>query len=261
MKVETPAGKLWVTEHNPGGGPTVLFWPGLFCDGAIFDDVSRGLQGCRLLAVDPPGHGQSDGPRFSLEDCVQSVAAILDAFGVERAVMVGQSWGAVVALKAALAIPARLQSLVLLHPTGEADAAVTALKNRVLHQLVRWGGLRGMARAAVASTVFSGSTPAAIVGAALDRTAQWGGAGLAHAIDAVLLQRGPFLADISQVALPVVVAIGSDDRAFPPECGERVAAAIPGARKVRWDRVGHMSPVEAPEAVLGLVREAIALGR
>lgn len=257
MIVETAAGRLWVSEHNPRGARTVLLWPGLFCDGAIFEQAAASLQDCRLLTVDPPGHGRSEGQRFELDDCVKAVPAILDAFGVERAVMVGQSWGAVVALKAALAHRHRLESLVLLHPTAEADAAMPAFKNHVLHQLVRWGGLGKVARSALASTIFSEATAAPTIAAALERAAGWKSDGLAHAIRAVLLERAAFLPELSRVAMPVVVAVGSDDRAFPPACGERVAAAIPGARLVRWDRVGHMSPLEAPDAVGALVREAV----
>ena len=257
MKVVTPAGQLWVRQTHPGRTPVALLWPGLFCDGSVFDATLEGLTEASVLVVDPPGHGSSDAATFTLDDCARAVPIILDAFGVARTVMVGHAWGAVVALKAALLEPLRFRSLVLLHPTAEADAPLVSLKNRVLHQVVRSRGLSPFARSAITTTIFSPSTSPATVDAALNLASSWRPDGMAQAIRAVLLQRRTFLHELSRLELPVAIAIGSDDRAFPPQHGQRVAGAIPAARLTCWSNVGHMSPLEAPGKVRAMITDAL----
>jgi len=61
---------------------------------------------------------------------------------------------------------------------------------------------------------------------------------------------------LDRVTLPVTVLWGQRDPVAVPEIGERLARALPNARIVRLDDVGHFSPNEAPEE---LAREVLAL--
>ena len=73
--------------------------------------------GCRVIAYDQRGHGESD-KRYDPADyapdrLVADALVVLDAAGVERAVLMGYSMGARVALEVALTVPARVRGLVL----------------------------------------------------------------------------------------------------------------------------------------------------
>jgi pimeloyl-ACP methyl ester carboxylesterase len=48
--------------------------------------------------------------------------------------------------------------------------------------------------------------------------------------------------------------VGEEDTALVPARSEEIAAGIPGARLVRIPRAGHMSPIDAPEAVTTALR-------
>lgn len=50
---------------------------------------------------------------------------------------------------------------------------------------------------------------------------------------------------LAEIAMPVLVLHGTDDPLFPPAHGEALAAAIPGARLVRLEGMGHESPPPA----------------
>lgn len=82
----------YATERH--GLPTVLVHGGAI-DHRVWTYNIPGLSECRrVLAVDLPGHGQSEAPReFSMNAYSTGIAAALDDAGVRRAVLVGQSMG------------------------------------------------------------------------------------------------------------------------------------------------------------------------
>ena len=70
--------------------------------------------GWNVLAIDLPGHCKSEGaPPQSVEEAAQFVIALLDAAGVERAALVGHSFGSLIALEAAARAPERVTHLAL----------------------------------------------------------------------------------------------------------------------------------------------------
>jgi pimeloyl-ACP methyl ester carboxylesterase len=81
-----------------------------------------GTQRPRAIAVELRGHGGSEPPvdgDYSPAGCAADVARVLDAFGLERAVIVGHSYGSLVALAFAAAHPERVARLVLADPPGD----------------------------------------------------------------------------------------------------------------------------------------------
>jgi pimeloyl-ACP methyl ester carboxylesterase len=60
--------------------------------------------------------------------------------------------------------------------------------------------------------------------------------------------------DLSAITAPTLVLSGAGDRAIPPERGEALAAAIPGARHVTIPGAGHLAAEERPGAFLEEVR-------
>jgi 2-succinyl-6-hydroxy-2,4-cyclohexadiene-1-carboxylate synthase len=92
----------------------------------------------RTIAVDLPGHGQTDAPtdpaRYRMAATVADLIALLDQLGVERAHILGYSMGGRVALHLAAAHPERVATLILesaspgLATQAERDARVAADK-------------------------------------------------------------------------------------------------------------------------------------
>jgi pimeloyl-ACP methyl ester carboxylesterase len=74
--------------------------------------------GFRAVAVDMRGYGKSDRPeaidQYTLLHLVGDMVGLLDALGVERAVIAGHDWGAVVAWHAALLRPDRFRAVIAL---------------------------------------------------------------------------------------------------------------------------------------------------
>jgi pimeloyl-ACP methyl ester carboxylesterase len=70
--------------------------------------------GWNVLAIDLPGHCRSEGaPPQSVEEAAQFVIALLDAAGIERAALVGHSFGSLISLQVAAQAPDRVTHLAL----------------------------------------------------------------------------------------------------------------------------------------------------
>lgn len=96
--------------------PTVVFIHGVLNDHSVWILQSRWFahHGWNVLAIDLPGHCKSGGqPPASVEDAAQFVIALLDAAGIERAALVGHSFGSLIALETAARAPGRVSHLAM----------------------------------------------------------------------------------------------------------------------------------------------------
>ena len=106
-----------------GPAPSVVFLHGLFIDNlsSLYYSLANPVAaaGADAILYDLRGHGRSEQPArgYTLDDSVTDLLALVDALGVGGPVhLVGHSYGASVALRAALTHPDRLASLVLIEP-------------------------------------------------------------------------------------------------------------------------------------------------
>jgi pimeloyl-ACP methyl ester carboxylesterase len=101
------------------GVPLVLLHQAPMTSGQ-FDRVYAPLaaRGLRAIGIDMPGFGMSDPTDFAprVEDYAQAVPAVLDALGIDRAVVAGHHTGALVAVAAAEAFPDRVAGLIVHSP-------------------------------------------------------------------------------------------------------------------------------------------------
>ena len=118
--------ELVVHEYGEPGAPPMVLLHGLTEAGTTWPDaVAHWGAGWRMLAVDLRGHGES--PRFRDDQLADTAAVVLDDVlrmldGVPgRVVLVGHSYGALFALKAALARPERVRGVVLEDPARPVD--------------------------------------------------------------------------------------------------------------------------------------------
>ena len=119
-----------------GEGPPVVLIHGNvvtaedFVLSGVFDRVARNH---RVIAFDRPGYGYSERPQGSIWTAIEQADLLqeaLDQLGIERPIVVGHSWGALVAMELALGQPDAVSGLVVLggyyHPTMRADVPLVA---------------------------------------------------------------------------------------------------------------------------------------
>jgi pimeloyl-ACP methyl ester carboxylesterase len=114
-----PRGKIGgIAWREAGKGPPVLLIHGVGLNADAWEPQIVTLSGRRrVIAVDMPGHGQSDllpeGAR--LDDYVAAIAGFIDALGISPLPVVGHSMGAMIALGLALDHPRKITVLVTLN--------------------------------------------------------------------------------------------------------------------------------------------------
>jgi len=256
--VRTRLGRWFYDERGQGqrpDAPAVVLWPSLLFDGGMWKHQVEPLAALgRVVVFDPPGHGKSDvPPAFSLED---NADALLDAFGelrVDRAVIVGLSWGGMIGMRMALRHPTRVKALALFDTSAEPEDRLLAIKYRAFVSLARHLGMPpALLKAQITPVMFSERTrrEQPDVVDRFERAVQgFPREGTARAALAVVVHRKDILPRVDTIRVPTLVAAGREDRAIPTVHAERLAARIPGARLAWIEGAGHVSALEQPAAV------------
>lgn len=118
--------RMHYLDHGPKGGPGVVFLHGSGNGASGHSNFKHNYpvlaaQGYRCLVVDMVGFGYSDKPddvEYPLSFFVECVKQTLDAVGMSKATILGNSLGGAVALGLALEHPTVVQRLVLMAPGG-----------------------------------------------------------------------------------------------------------------------------------------------
>lgn len=214
--------------------------------------------GWSVLAVDLPGHGQSNGePIGTVADMAAWLGRVMTAAGVARAALVGHSMGGAIAIEAAAMMPEHVSHVALLGAAPAIPVAATLLDAARTRPEVAYDMMVGW-----------GHGPAAHLG-----RNQVPGIWMTGAAKALLgcNRPGVLATDLAacnawksgpdaarRISCPVVVVTGEQDVMTPRSRGQALAEMIPGARLVTVQKCGHMLLQEAPDAVLDAL--IVALG-
>src|SRR5262245_30802505 len=122
--------------QQAGAGRDVVLIHGLTGDLSIWylcRAIGTLARGFRVTAYDLRGHGYSDVPTsgYTSADQAEDTLAIMDALEIDRAVLLGHSFGGVIAMHAAVLRPDRIEAVVL------SDPCFPALRH--LEDVSRWG--------------------------------------------------------------------------------------------------------------------------
>jgi pimeloyl-ACP methyl ester carboxylesterase len=189
-------------------------------------------------------------PAYTLDDMAADAAELLDALGVERADVIGASLGGMVAQQLAANEPGRVRSLVsLMSSTGSLRSGQPSpwLWPRLVRPLPvdRDGYVREMTALfrLIGSPRFERDEPWLRGLFRLSHERGASAAGTARQLAAVLAA-GNRNRSLARVTAPTVVIHGSADRLISPSGGRATARAIPGARLILIDGMGHDLPRE-----------------
>jgi pimeloyl-ACP methyl ester carboxylesterase len=247
---------------------TVVFIHGVLNDHSVWSLQSRYLahHGWNVLAVDLPGHCRSEGEAPScVEDAAGFIAALLDAAGVQRAALVGHSWGSLIALEAASRLKDRISHLVLVG---------TAFPMKVSPALLD-ASLNEPMKALALVNVFSRSTLAPPPSALGPGTWVYGASMalgrrvLASNTAVNVFHRGFKACDsyangevaIQAITCPVLLVLGAQDQMTQPKAAQGLIGAARQSGKavqVVSLAVGHHQMTEAPDATLFTIRDFLA---
>jgi pimeloyl-ACP methyl ester carboxylesterase len=218
--------------HGEGGGLPLLLTHGFGSSARMWAPNTAALSAGRpVITWDMRGHGRSDSPRdqaaYTQQASLDDMAAILDAYGAERAVLGGLSLGGYLSLGFWMDHPGRVEAL-LLCDTGP------GFRNDEARQ--KWND-RALATAA-----------------RLEPESM----GLARAARGMLTQHdGRVIDALPSVDVPVLVVVGADDKPFLG-AANYVTAKVPKAELVVIPDAGHSCNLDQPELFNAKVLEYLA---
>jgi pimeloyl-ACP methyl ester carboxylesterase len=205
--------------------------------------------GYRAVAVDLPGFGEA--PVAQDEDAPwRDVLLTMDALGIDRATLVGNSFGGAVAQRVAAVAPERIVSLALISSPVSSVEPSPALKAvaQAEETALDDGDIEAAVDAVLAAWTLPGAPSqlrdrvARMQRRAFDLQANtdWGPKGfdpLEHDLDA-----------LSRVEASAAVAVGEHDMRDFHIAADALAEALPNAQKTVLPGAGHLAPLEQPQA-------------
>jgi pimeloyl-ACP methyl ester carboxylesterase len=244
-----------------GSGPAVVLLHAGIADRGMWSAHLEPLAeaGYRALALDLPGFGDAPvapGPQAPWHDVLMA----LNELGIGEAALVGDSFGAAVALRVAVTAPARVRALALISMgveeverserlTGVWEAEEEALE-------------RGDVDAAVAAVVDAWTLPDSRP-ELRERIAAMYRHGIEVQLAAGEVEEAPDPVEEdpdwpARVTMPVLVAAGERDMPDMQESVHVLAGHLPHARCEFIPRAGHLAPLETPDAFRTLLLDFLA---
>ena len=266
-RVRTPLGDIAVARAGDPGAPDVVLLHGLGATkGSFLPTVAALADGYRVQAIDLPGFGDSVKPVGAAYDpkfFARAVCGFLDACGIDRADLIGNSMGGRVALEVGFRHPDRVERIVGLAP------ALAWLRERKWAPLVKALrpelGLLQIAPRPVVEEFARRFVPGGREG--------WSAVGVDEFLRAYLTPRGraAFYASLRNIYLDEPEGVdgfwtrlktlqheslfvwGRHDRLVPIGFARHVHEALPGAQHLELD-CGHVAQLEAPRETHAAVR-------
>lgn len=234
-------------EREPeAAAPVILLIHGSGVNARYWVDQLRGLGAARVLALDLPGHGESDDTaRQSLEHHADVAAGFIDALGVAPVIAVGHSLGGAVALALAARHAAAVQGLVLLStcarlPSSNVSAQwLLPLLPRAVRTALFFMTAQGL--------LFASSASGRVVGLGMQELRACRPETLAR--DVAISRSMNLTAVAKALRVPALVLCGSRDQITPPALSTELHTLIAGSRLRIVQGAGHMVLMEAPGVV------------
>jgi pimeloyl-ACP methyl ester carboxylesterase len=219
-----------------GAGGNHLHWP---------PEIRR-LTGQRIFAPDLPGHGKSEGVgRQSVADYARCILDLLDALHIHKAIIIGHSMGAAIALTLALDHSRHVLALGLIGGGGRLKVSPDLIED-VSSPVTLPHALQTIAEMAFSPKVEPHLKQLAMQRMTLTRSTVFQG-------DFLACNQFDVMDRLAKIHVPTLVLCGGDDRMAPPRYSEYLSSSIKKSRLVIIPDAGHMLMIEKPKAVADLL--------
>ena len=238
---------LSYAEQGDRSGPVLVLLPGPTDSWRSYEPVLERIPpSIRTIAVSQRGHGDSDKPAtgYRVEDFAGDVVPMLDALGVQRAVLAGHSGSCLVVRRVAIDQPERVAGLVLeaspttLHEHGGLKAFVDATVSHLEDPIDP-----AFARSFVIDTS-SDAVPPEVVDRLVDELMKLPARVWREMFAGLLLYDDT--AELGRIAAPTLLIWGDADGLVGRDMQQQLAGRIAGASLLVYPGIGHTPRWEDP---------------
>ncbi len=244
---------LLVSQHGHPSALPVVFIHGFPFSHAMWQSQISAVSGqFRAIAYDVRGLGGSsvgDG-QYTIEGHVDDLIGLLDHLEIPKAVILGQSMGGYIALRALERNPERWTAAVLCNTRSEADTNEGRIGRAGAIRMVKKSGSQAFAddfvRKVFAPASFT-RVPEAVkmITGVIAKTPPLAIAGTLLA----LAGRTDTTGSLSRISVPTLIMVGEQDVITPPEASRTMHERIASSELHLVPAAAHMSPLENPEFV------------
>jgi pimeloyl-ACP methyl ester carboxylesterase len=250
----------WHYEERGTGTPLVLLHAFPLDHRLYAGQLEELSKWYRVICPDLPGFGQTrwDGP-IAMKWVAEQVHGLLKELGALPCAIGGCSMGGYATFAFEREYPMDVLGMVLIDTKAEGDGPEQRRNRDKLIEMVDRHGPAAVADAMVPKMLGEGTKRAKpelegqIRSVALNTPA-----GTLKSALAALRDRPDVTEFLPSVASPALVIVGQEDEITPPAAAEQIAAGIRHATLRVIPGVGHLSPIEAPEAVNEALRGFMA---
>jgi pimeloyl-ACP methyl ester carboxylesterase len=272
--------ELFIQEMGPADGRAILFIHGTGAWSGFWRETMTPLAGAgyRCIAIDIPPFGYSErpaAPSFGNADQARRVIALMDALGIEHAILFGHSFGGGATVETALMIPERIDALILLDVGGlnlDLQSAASSASSSALELFLSIKPIRNPILSATAtnplltkpliSTMLHDPADATdekvkilqeplVLEGATDTLGDW--------LKYVLLVRESSLtsspANYRTLTMPTLIVWGDSDTIIPLKEGGYLESLLPNAQLTILPGVNHIPHVEDLDGLMEIVME------
>ncbi len=267
--VEIAGMSVHLRDEGPADDPVpIVLIHGTSASLHTWEGWSRALRGRhRVVSFDLPGFGLT-GPSpsgdYSSAANVQFMRSLLDRLGIQHCVLAGNSLGGDIAWETALALPDRVEKLILVDSGGYPTVSTSVplgfrlARVPVLNRLTQSILPRGLIESSLRDVY---GDPAKVTPALVDRYFEMT---LREGNRAALIERfehANFAADAGRIAtlkLPTLIIWGGRDRLIPPDNAEHFHRDIAGSQVVIFENLGHVPQEEDAARSVAAVEQFLA---
>ncbi|MEU0370827.1 alpha/beta hydrolase [Streptomyces sp. NPDC006283] len=264
---------MTLTYDQAGQGPDVVLLHSTVCDRRMWDAHWQALveTGHRVLRCDFRGFGDTPAKTGPYDDA-DDVLELLDTLGVERATLIGASYGGEIALEIAARSPQRVGGLLLLCPgrPGHRPGPQLLAFGEREDELFEAGDIEGAVELNVSTWLGPEADETALgavrrmqrhafeVQLAAERAAEAAAGDAAGADGEAEAQSSPRTVDLSRIEAPCLVVSGAHDLEDFRQIAAALPAELPGARHLELPWAGHLPGLERPADITDLMTAFLA---
>jgi pimeloyl-ACP methyl ester carboxylesterase len=244
-----------IAFQRAGAGPNLLLVHGTAASHARWNGIRPRLEEhFTTIAVDRRGRGESgDGDEYAIEREFEDIAAVANALDAP-VLLFGHSYGAICALEAA-ARTDKVAALILYEPpiVAEGERVYSTEQLAALERLLAAGDRDGVVATFFRDIVGMPAHELDLVRASPAWPAR---VAAAHTLPRELRAQEAYRMDtprVGRLAMPVLLLLGGESPVFFGKAIERLAAALPNARKVVMPGQKHIAMDTAPDLVISAV--------